>query len=412
MAGWRLDDVITKEQILKMVSNQKALNFNPGDELLYCNTGYTLLAEIVSRVSGEPFTEFTKENIFNPLGMRNTHFHDDHEEIVKNRTYSYYQVDSTHFKNAVLSYANAGATSLFSTVEDLAKWVNNFDNPVVGGEKAVQQMYEKGVLNNGTTTDYAFGLSIYEYKGLKIIDHGGVDAGYRTYICRFPDQHFAVILLSNLGSFDPTELAHKVADIYLGDKVKPDTVSKKIARKEFPIDTSAFLKYTGSYQLFPGVIITITSENNKLMVEQTGEGKTRLLASSDTEFFVTVIDAQCTFEDPINGKYSRLILHQNGKNLPAARFYYKIIPSELKEYEGNYYSEELQTFYTLTLKDTAIVVTQQRNPDVILSFLKKDSFTANQWWFSRVDFTRDNNNKISGFLLTGGRVRNLKFVKK
>jgi CubicO group peptidase (beta-lactamase class C family) len=408
MAGWRLDDVITKEHILKMVSHQKELNFNPGDEHLYCNTGYTLLAEIVSRVSGKPFTQFTKENIFDPLGMKNTHFHDDHEEIVKNRAYSYQHVDSIHFKNSILSYANAGATSLFSTVEDLAKWVNNFDNPVVGGKKAIQQMFEKGVLNNGTTIDYAFGLSIYDYKGLKIIEHGGADAGYRTYICRFPDQHFAVILLSNLGSFNPSGLSKKVADIYLSNKIKPDTTAKKIVRKEISIDTSAFYKYTGSYRISPGFILNITNEDNKLMVEAT-EWRKRLLAESDTSFFVTVIDAQFTFQNPIDGKYSRLVLHQNGQNLPAPKIdLVKIKPAELNCYEGNYYSEELGTIYTITIKDSALLVTHSRNTDVNLKFVEKDSFTGNQ---CKVLFQRDNNNNVSGFLLTGSRVWNLKFNK-
>jgi CubicO group peptidase (beta-lactamase class C family) len=412
MAGWRLDDVITKEQILKMISHQKELNFNPGDEFLYCNTGYTLLAEIVSRVSGKPFTQFTKENIFDPLGMKDTHFHNDHEEIVKNRTYSYYQVDSTHYKNAVLSYANAGATSLFSTVEDLAKWLNNFDNPVAGNKKIIQQMYEQGVLNNGTKIDYGFGLAINDYKGLKTIGHGGADAGYRSYICRFPDQHLGVILLSNLDSFNPSSLANKVADIYLSDKIKPDTVTKKIVRKEIVIDSSEYYKYTGSYQIFPGFILNITDEDNKLMVEATGQGKTRLLAESDTEFFVNVVDAQLTFENPNQGRYSKIILHQNGQNLTAQRIdLVKINPAELKEYEGNYYSEELGTFYTIAIIDTALHVSHRRNPDVNLNFAKKDSFTGDQWWFAKVVFTRDKSNHVSGFLLTGSRVRNLKFAK-
>jgi hypothetical protein len=412
MAGWRLDDVITKEQILKMISHQKELNFTTGKEFLYCNTGYTLLAEIVSRVSGKTFAQFTKENIFDPLGMKDTHFHDDHEEIVKNRAYSYKQVDSSHFKNAVLSYANVGATSLFSTVEDLAKWVNNFDKPVVGSDSTINQMYEQGTLNSGHKLDYAFGLAIGNYKGLKIIDHGGADAGYRTYIGRFPDHHFAVILLSNVDSFNAGGLAQKVADIYLGNKLKPDTVVKKNARKEITLGVSKLNNYTGSYQLSPGFILNITNENNKLMVEATGQGKTRLLAESDTDFFVTVVDAQLTFENPVNGKYSKLILHQNGQNMPAPRVELaKTNPEVLKEFEGNYYSDELGTFYTIILKDSGLVVTHRKNDDVKLNIVEKDTFSGNQWWFGKVVFKRDANNTISGFLLTGSRVWNLKFNK-
>ncbi len=109
MAGWRMDDVITKEHILKLVSKQKELNFSPGDEYAYCNTGFTLLAEVVSRVSNMSFAEFTNAKIFEPLRMSNTLFYDDHEKIVKNRTYSYYS-DSTGYKKSVLNFANVGAT--------------------------------------------------------------------------------------------------------------------------------------------------------------------------------------------------------------------------------------------------------------------------------------------------------------
>ncbi|MGK0448825.1 MAG: CubicO group peptidase (beta-lactamase class C family), partial [Polaribacter sp.] len=127
MAGWRPDDVITKEHILKLVTNQKELNFEPGEEYTYCNTGFTLLAEVVARVSGESFAEYTEANIFQPLQMNNTLFYDDHEKIVKNRAYSYYS-DDTGFKKSVLSYANVGATSLFTTVEDLSLWAMNFNS--------------------------------------------------------------------------------------------------------------------------------------------------------------------------------------------------------------------------------------------------------------------------------------------
>ena len=126
MAGWRLDDVITKDHIMKMVRHQRELNFDPGAEELYSNTGYTLMAVIVERVSGQSFREFTETNIFKPLGMTNTHFHDDHERIVKNRAYSYASTGpSGGFKLAPLKYANVGATSLFTTAVDLSRWVMN-----------------------------------------------------------------------------------------------------------------------------------------------------------------------------------------------------------------------------------------------------------------------------------------------
>lgn len=224
IAGWRLDDVITTEQIINMMSKQRELNFKPGDEMLYCNSGFTLMAEIVKRVTGQSFPDWSHENIFQPLGMNSTLFYDDHERIVYNRAYSYRR-DSDGFKKSNLNYANAGATSLFTTVEDLSKWAANFETPRVGNERVMAMMNERFVLNNGDTIDYAYGQGIGKYKGLDIISHGGADAGYRTFFVRFPEQRVSISVFSNLAQFNPGGLSFAVADVYLADQLKPEPPS-------------------------------------------------------------------------------------------------------------------------------------------------------------------------------------------
>ena len=250
MAGWRMDDVITKEQVLKLVSKQKELNFAPGDEYLYCNTGFTLLAEVVARVSEMSFAEFTDANIFKPLKMNNTLFYDDHEKIVRNRTYSYY-ADSLGFKKSVLNYANVGATSLFTTVEDLSLWSINFSNPKVGDTAIINLMNTPVVLNNGKTFGGALGQFVGEYKGLNEIQHGGADAGYRSYLTRFPDENFAVIVFSNSAEFSSGRMAHKVVDIYLKDrfKVEPEkeVINDEPGSKPFDESSVNLSDFTGHF---------------------------------------------------------------------------------------------------------------------------------------------------------------------
>jgi CubicO group peptidase (beta-lactamase class C family) len=221
MAGWRLDDVITYNHILKVVSKQTDLNFNPGDEHLYCNTGFTLMAEIVHRVTKQPFSVWCGKNIFDPLGMKNTLFYDDHERVVENRAYSYHR-GSTGFQKSVLSYANAGATSLFTTVEDLSLWAQNFEKMTVGNQNVMNTMEHKFVLNNGDTIEYAFGQVVNKYKGLKAVSHGGADAGYRTFFIRFPEQHFSISIFSNNASFPVGGLAFELAELYLQKDFKPE----------------------------------------------------------------------------------------------------------------------------------------------------------------------------------------------
>ena len=242
MAGWRFDDVITREHIMKMVTHQKELNAVPGQEFNYCNTGFTLLAEVVARASGKSFAEFTEERIFKPLGMNSTLFYDDHERIVKNRAYSYYQDDGT-YKKSVLSYANVGATSLFTTVEDLSLWAMNFETPKVGDKAIFDKMNEQAVLNNGERIDGALGQFVTPYKGLNQIQHGGADAGYRTYLGRFPDQRFAVIVFSNEASFSSGQMALKVVDIYLKDEFKEDKKNKAVAARYIKLPSKQLEQY-------------------------------------------------------------------------------------------------------------------------------------------------------------------------
>jgi CubicO group peptidase (beta-lactamase class C family) len=414
MAGWRLDDVITKEHILKMVRNQKDLNFEPGEQYLYCNTGFTLLAEIVARITGISFREWTEKNIFNPLNMSDTQFYDDHERIVKNRAYSYTPVREGGFKKRRLNYANVGATSLFTTAEDLAKWVQNFDDGRVGGPDVIEQMHEQGILSNGKKISYAFGLVIGEYKGLKTVSHSGGDAGYRSHVVRFPEQEFAIIVLSNLGSFNTSGIAREVADVYLSDEIKKKKKQdKQVEEKEFKPDTSWYNFYTGMYYFEPGNILTIIKEKNQLMVQWDGRNKAKLIPLSDTEFTNADREGKLTFHLNNIGDITKLEFAQGDNVMAGEKFVPAVLNAQqLAEFTGDYYSNELSTSYTLAMLNGKLVAQHQRHNDIQLEPTKKDMFSGEQWFFRQVRFTRNNENQIIGFRLSGGRVRNLQFDKK
>lgn len=414
IAGWRLDDVITKEHILKMVKNQKELNFNPGEQYLYCNTGFTLLAEIVARTTGKSFREWTKENIFEPLGMSNTQFYDDHERIVKNRAYSYVPQRNNGFKKRRLNYANVGATSLFTTAEDMAKWVNNFDDGRVGGKDVIEQMHEQGVLNNGKKISYAFGLVMGEHKGLKTVSHSGGDAGYRSHVVRFPEQKFAVVVLSNLGSFDTSRIAREVADIYLANVMKKEEKkTKKVEKKKFEPDTSWYEKFAGKYYFEPGLIMTITKEKNQLMLQRNGGPKVTLIPESDIEYSIPNRDEKLIFHLNNIGDVTKLELTLGDNIMSGEKFDpAELNAQQLEEFVGDYHSEELRTNYQIIILDGKLVVQHQRHSDIQLNPTKKDIFLGSQWFFRQVRFTRNRENQVTGFRLSGGRVRNLRFDKK
>jgi CubicO group peptidase (beta-lactamase class C family) len=214
LAGWRMDDVITQEQLLKLTYAQKNLNFLPGSQYYYSNTNYLLAAEVLKRVTGQTLRQWTTEHVFAPLGMRHTFFYDDHEEIVPGRTYSY-DDRSGVLKKSVLNFANIGATSLFTTVHDFVKWMANFNHPTVGNADVLSLLTTPGILTDGSSIHYALGVGVGQYKGKKIIDHSGVDAGYRSFMLYFPGEDLGIIILSNVASCQPADLAQSVADILL-----------------------------------------------------------------------------------------------------------------------------------------------------------------------------------------------------
>lgn len=329
IAGDIMDDVISFKHILKMVQYQKALNFEPGAEYLYSNTGYNLLAEIVETVTGDSFREWTNTHIFTPLGMTHSHFHDDYEMILKNRVYSYQAVENGGFKNAVNNTTALGSSSLYSTVEDLAKWILNLETAHIGGQTVIAEMHQRGVLNNGEQINYAFGLNIGEYRGLKTVGHSGSWRGFRSHLIHFPDQKFGVVILCNLDTFNPLRLAEKVADIYLTDALAP----------------------------------LEASEPDK--TEESTEGP---------------------------------------KSEPLA-------PEQLAEFEGDYYTDELDTTYTIRVCGDQLVAQHRRHDDILLTYADSH-FVGDVWFFPEVRFTRNEAGGIIGFRLTGNRVRNLYFERK
>lgn len=414
LAGWRLDDVITKDQVLRLISHQDELNFKPSDEFSYCNTGYTLMAEIVSRVSGKPFPEWCRENIFTPLQMDHTLFYDDHEKIVKNRAYSFH--DSPEgLKKSVLSYANAGATSLFTTAEDLAKWSNNFYTMKVGNARVMQQMEERGILNDGDTINYAFGQDISKYKGVKAIAHSGGDAGYRSYLLRFPDQKYSIIVLSNMASFNPGRLAYQIADTALKGTLVEDAKKEEPKKPAGPFKVSeALLKlYEGEYQLTPDMIVTVRLDNGILTGRATGQSAFPLTASSETEFIFDPAGIRITFPKPTDNSVNQFVFNQGGNTIVAPRVK-PLDPksTNLNDYVGTYYSPELETSYRIILKDNKLSTQHIRHDPTDLTSTGNDTFSTDTWFMGRIEFVRDKDSRVSEMKVSSGRVKNVRFVKQ
>jgi len=257
LAGMPWENTYHQAEIVDLVARQKALNNNPGDEYLYSNSGYLLLAEIVHKVSGHTLGEFTERHIFKPLDMKVSHFYEDFTRIVKDRALSYSEKETGGYKNVQYIFDVIGDTGLLTNAGDLLLWDQNFYENKLGGAgpKLIDRMLVRGKLNNGETIDYAFGLEIDSYRGLRVVGHGGGAAGYSTAVMRFPDQRFTVMVLSNLGEFSATNVAMQVADLYLSDEFTagPAPMEERRERPESPAPSELKLsadeldEYTGRY---------------------------------------------------------------------------------------------------------------------------------------------------------------------
>ena len=281
IAGRRQDSLFDNPSILRIAARQKALNFPPGADYLYSNTGYTLLAMIVGRATKMSFGEFTKTQIFDPLGMTVSHFGDDASKLVRDRAYGYTWGPKGEPRLDTPGGERVCAGGLFTNVRDLLRWDQNFYSARVGGRALIEQAEAPGALASGKPLTYAWGLQIGKYRGLRVIEHGGSLGGYRAHLARYPDQHFSVAVLCNLSSITPGTLVQQIADVVLVDRLtEPKRAAQPAApagRGGQPADAAAPVSDAiGSPEDAAGVYVsdeidatfTVTARDGRLMLQR------------------------------------------------------------------------------------------------------------------------------------------------
>jgi CubicO group peptidase (beta-lactamase class C family) len=397
------------EEILSLIASQKELNFQPGAEHLYSNSGYFLLSQIVKRASGKTLREYSTQHIFEPLGMKNTHFHDDKTMIVKDRATGYSSKDKGGFYINMSMFDVVGDGSLMTTVDDLFLWDQNFYANKLGGggQGLIDQMLTVGILNNGKKLDYAFGLGHGTYRGLKIVFHSGSWVGYRAQIIRFPKQKFTIICLANLSKMNP-DLA-KIADIYLEGYFKDAPVSEPKEKNPFTAKESDLKAATGVYRSkADGSIWKLEAKENKLDVTTIGgyEWMFKLLPSGKNEYysdddyltakFAENYTAFTSFVGEESEDYERVTLVS-----PKAE--------QLDAYAGEYFSEEIRTTYTFAVQDGKL----KFNIDHRNSWGELTPTVADEFWVEglRMNFQRLGDT-VTGLTVSAGRVKNIKFASQ
>lgn len=229
IAGWgRGERTHTHDHVLDILARQRALNFAPGTEYSYSNSGYNLLAIIVERVSGVPFAEFSRRHIFEPLGLAHTQWRDDYRRIVPGRSAAYSLRNGHWVIDRPIEDVH-GNGGLLTTIADLIAWNDALSAGAIGGPSFVETMHTRGVLNSGRRIDYASGLFITELDDIPEVSHTGSTAGYRAFLARYPEQRLVVAILCNAGNVNPGQIGRSVARLVLGDRPVATTAATATA---------------------------------------------------------------------------------------------------------------------------------------------------------------------------------------
>jgi len=393
-------------EILELISGYKELNFNPGDEYLYNNTGFTLLSVVVERVSGKKFDEFCQERLFKPLGMTHTQWRDDFTEIVENRATAYRQLPNGLFRTN-MSFTNVvGNGGLLSTVGDFLIWNENLDNPRVGGRAMVDLMETRGKLNDGFTIEYALGLMVTDYRGVREVSHGGSTAGYQTFLARWPEERLSVVVLCNTTGTNPGGYAHQVADLFLADKLKKPQAVKAV---DVPADTLG--KLAGVYrEKVTDAVLRVTYDATAKAVRIGGQAVVPTAAN-----VLSAPNGERTFTvDPgTPGGATRITESDSGRSQPRTwdrEPPFAPTPPQLAAYAGDYVCEELGGLvYTVYVEGDTLKIRARPVQRITLAPTFPDGFVGGG---NTIRFTRDAKGRVEGFRVYAGRVRNLRFAKR
>jgi CubicO group peptidase (beta-lactamase class C family) len=400
ISGWgRGERSHDHSDVIDIVSRQSALNFEPGHEYSYSNTGYNLLAIIVGRVSGMSFAEFSEERIFEPLGLEHTQWRDDYRRIVKGRSAAYTALQGGAFQiNRPIEYVH-GNGGILTTVGDLLTWNQALTTGRLGGPEFVALMHETGRLNDGSEIVYAGGLQVTVSAGVPAISHTGSTAGYRAFTSRYPDQGLAVAMLCNVSNVPTGGTGTRIARVFLGevpDPGEPTGVS-------VPRDELAAL--AGLYRdPVTGSTMSVDLAAGGLRV-----GDTPLIPLSNDQFQAGSSSRRYMFETQ---RGDRPTIHVESWQYTDQRFE-PVEPAdpslaELRSYEGEYHSSDAETTFVVSVESGRLAVWQRPDVTRMLTPIYPDGFRAGGYIYR---FRREGGGRVVALSLSLGRVYDMRFTR-
>ncbi|MEQ8362007.1 MAG: serine hydrolase domain-containing protein [Cyclobacteriaceae bacterium] len=420
IAGWGNHGMLTHREAQEIISKLNQLDFIPGEAFSYYSPSFTILSDIVAAVSGKSFEDFTKNNIFVPLEMRNTSFSDYHGRIIAKRAIPYRSVDG-EFMVSDPHVTSQGAMNLYTSIGDLCKWELNLITPKIGSVALVQKLNTPISLKSGKLFSPTFGTVtqghqlIHKERGISKIYQTGVIGGYASSVFKFPAQDFTVIVLSNDGMPYNGYLGMQASYLFLEDKfLEPATIDfSKLDSKKLKKETLE--GYCGNYwNEFSGNSRSIKLLNDTLRyVNGSGNGMAMIPLSNSKFQVMRDGDDRFIIEFKNNGQ-KKIMEYSIGDSDKSVLKAYKPVTyttRELKAYEGTFHNSLLNISYHFVVEDNKLVAKKIKTKDIQFTPVSVDQFEGSEWFFGNVNFERDCENQIAGFNLSFDGVKNLGFVK-
>jgi CubicO group peptidase (beta-lactamase class C family) len=403
-------DYIAPDEVIKVISRQPTLQNEPGAEFNYNNSAFSLATIVVERVTGRPFPEFMREEVFLPLGMTKTWVRANPGQIIPGRSIGYIAGEGG-FREVRDLFGSAGAGGIYTTPGDVAKWMRNFKTGELGGPDVIKELTTSFALNSGAPSNYGKGVFLDTNRGLKRWQHGGNDVAHSSTFVYYPDLDAGYVVFSNYQGV-PGGIAGVVAEAFFGEHMKtPDRpAATSTSGAEVPMAT--LRRYAGKYEMttLGGLLATVELEAGQLRLQLPGQPALPLRATSTTSFDVVGAPARIVFNAAENGAVEGITFHQDGTQHPGTRVVEKAAAVDLSHYAGRYFSEEMETFYDLSVEKGQLVIRHRRFGPVALTHTSGDSFSATLP-VSQVVFRRDAQGNVTGFEAGNGRARGILFQR-
>ncbi|MDT9599185.1 serine hydrolase [Sphingosinicella rhizophila] len=400
-------DYIAPDEVIKVINRQPTLQNEPGAEFNYNNSAFALATILVERVTGRPFAEWMRDEVFLPLGMTKTWVRAHPGQIIPRRSAGYVAGEGG-FREVQDLHGSMGAGGIYTTPGDVAKWMGNLKTGKLGGPAVIKELTTSFVLNDGKPTNYGYGVSLDTNRGLRRWQHGGNDVAHSSTFVYYPDLDAGYVVFSNYQGV-PGGIARVAADAFFGQHMTAPETATTGAAVDVPAATLE--RYVGKYEMttLGGMLMTVEMEDGQLRLQLPGQPALPLRPTSMIDFEVVGAPARITFNAAADGAVDTITFHQDGEH-SGKRVVETAAAVDLTDYTGRYYSEELETFYDMRVEDGQLVIRHRRFGPAVLTHTSGDSFSGTLP-VNLVVFRRDAQGKVIGFDAGNGRARDIAFKK-